>query len=55
MGVLLAGLYNPVWTAGVTGARSAALAFTAFAALQVWRVPPWILVIAAAVLGQAFL
>lgn len=55
VGVLLAALYNPVWTAGVTGTRSAALAFTAFAALQVWKVPPWALVIATAILGQAFL
>ena len=55
VGVLLAALYNPVWTAGVTGARSAALAFTAFAALQVWKVPPWGVVIAAALLGQALL
>ena len=51
VGVLLAALYNPVWTAGITGARSAALAFAAFAALQLWKLPPWAVVIAAAVLG----
>lgn len=55
VGVLLAALYHPVWTAGVTSARSAALAFMAFAALQMWKVPPWALVIATAILGQAFL
>ncbi|MDD2763538.1 MAG: chromate efflux transporter [Opitutaceae bacterium] len=55
VGVLLAALYHPVWTAGVTGARSAALAFTTFAALQVWKLPPWAIVIAAAGLGQVFL
>jgi chromate transporter len=55
VGVLLAALYNPVWTAGITGARSAALAFTVFAALQLWKLPPWAVVIAAAGLGQAFL
>jgi chromate transporter len=55
VGVLLAALYNPVWTTGVTGARSAALAIGAFAALQVWRLPSWVVVIAAAGLGQAFL
>ena len=53
--MLLAALYNPVWTAGITGARSAALAFTVFAALQLWKLPPWAVVIAAAGLGQAFL
>ena len=55
VGVLLAALYNPVWTAGVTGAHSAALVFTAFAVLQVWKLPPWAVVIAAAGLGQLFL
>jgi chromate transporter len=55
VGVLLSALYHPVWTAGVTGARSAALAFAAFAALQVWKTPPWALVIIAAVIGQVFL
>jgi chromate transporter len=55
VGVLLAAFYNPVWTAGVTGARSAALAIAAFAALQMWKLPPWVVVIAAAGLGQAFL
>ena len=55
VGVLLAALYNPVWTSSVTSARSAALAVAAFAALQVWTLPPWVVVIAAAGLGQAFL
>jgi chromate transporter len=55
VGVLLAALYKPVWTSGVTGVRSLSLALAAFAALQVWRLPPWAVVIAAAGLGQAFL
>ncbi len=55
VGVLLAALYHPVWTSGVTGVRSLSLALAAFAALQVWRLPPWAVVIAAAGLGQAFL
>jgi chromate transporter len=55
VGVLLAALYHPVWTAGITGVRTAALALTAFASLQVWKVPPWVVVIAAALLGQACL
>jgi len=53
--VLLAALYNPVWISGVTGGRSAALAIAAFAALQVWKVPPWAVVLVAAGLGQAVL
>jgi chromate transporter len=55
VGVLLAALYHPVWTAGITGARSLALALAAFAALQVWKLPPWAVVIITALLGQAFL
>jgi len=55
VGVLLAALYNPVWISGVTGGRSAALAIAAFAALQVWKAPPWAVVLVAAGLGQAVL
>jgi chromate transporter len=55
VGVLLAALYRPVWTSAVVDARSAALAVAAFAALQVWKSPPWAVVLAAAGLGQLFL
>jgi len=55
VGVLLAALYHPVWTSGVTGGRSLALALAAFAALQVWKLPPWAVVLLTAALGQAFL
>ena len=55
VGVLLAALYQPVWTSGIIGMRSLALAVAVFATLQVWKLPPWIAVIAAAGLGQAFL
>ena len=52
VGVLLAALYNPVWKEGVTGARDVAMVFAAFALLEVWRLPPWLVVILAAVAGQ---
>jgi len=55
VGVLLAALYQPVWTSGILGVGSLALAVAAFASLQVWKLPPWVVVIAAAGLGQAFL
>jgi len=55
VGVLLAALYQPVWTSGILGVRSLALALAAFAGLQVWKLPPWAVVLAAAALGQAFL
>jgi chromate transporter len=49
VGVLLAALYTPVWTAGVHSATGFGLALAAFLALAVWAVPPWIVVIAGAV------
>jgi chromate transporter len=55
VGVLLAAFYQPVWTSGITSLRTAALALAALGALQVWRLPPWAVVLAAAGLGQAFL
>jgi chromate transporter len=52
VGVLLAALYNPVWKEAVTGAPDVALAFVAFASLEVWRMPPWLVVLLAAAAGQ---
>ena len=44
VGLLLAVLYDPVWISTVTSAREAALALLAWLALQVWHMPPWLLV-----------
>lgn len=44
VGVLLAALYNPVWTAGITGPYDFALAVAAFLLLFMWRTPPWLVV-----------
>lgn len=52
VGVLLAALYNPVWIQGVKDARDAAAAVLAFGLLQWWKVPPWLVVMLAAVAGQ---
>jgi len=51
VGVLLAALYNPVWTAGVTDGRTFGLAVAGFIALQPGKVPAWAVVPAAAVFG----
>ena len=55
VGLLLAALYDPVWTAAVAGPRDAALVLAAYGALAVWKVPPWAVVIggAAATAGLA--
>ncbi|ACB75455.1 chromate efflux transporter [Opitutus terrae] len=52
VGVLLAALYNPVWLQGVHHARDVAAAFAAFALLEIWRAPPWLVVVLAAMAGQ---
>ena len=54
VGLLLAALYHPVWTAGITNARDFALASVAFLLLFVWQTPPWLVVILSAVGGTAF-
>ena len=52
VGILLAALYNPVWKQGVTNAHDVATVFGAFALLEVWKAPPWLVVLAAAAAGQ---
>jgi chromate transporter len=49
VGVLLAALYTPVWTSGVHTPAGFGLAISAFLALTLWAVPPWIVVVAGAV------
>jgi chromate transporter len=52
VGLLLAALYNPVWTSGVTGAAEFALACAAFLLLFMWTVPPWLVVVFCAIGGE---
>ncbi|WP_040421839.1 chromate efflux transporter [Corynebacterium timonense] len=54
VGILGAALYDPVFTAGITGTATMALAVAAFTALQGWKIPAWAVVIAAAALGAIF-
>jgi chromate transporter len=51
VGLLLAALYNPVWTAGIAGPNDFALAVAAFLLLFMWQVPPWLVVILSAAGG----
>ncbi|HWA26758.1 MAG TPA: chromate efflux transporter [Lacunisphaera sp.] len=55
VGVLLAALFHPVGTAGITDGRTAALAVAGLVALQWGRVPAWAVVGAAAGLGAMLL
>jgi chromate transporter len=49
VGLLLAALYNPVWTSAIFTLRDFIVALAAFAALLL-RTPPWLVVIAGAVI-----
>ena len=48
VGLLLAALYSPVWTSAIHSATDMAMGLGAFAALAVWRWPPWLVVLLAA-------
>lgn len=51
VGVLLAALYNPVWTEGIGGWPDIAAAAVAFMVLERRFAPPWLVVILAAAVG----
>jgi chromate transporter len=53
VGLLLAALYDPVWTAAVHGPRDAALALAALVALHAWKLPPWAVVLGCGGIGVA--
>lgn len=51
VGLLLAALYQPVWTSAILSAQDFVLALVAFIALMFWKLPPWLVVIAGGVAG----
>ena len=51
VGLLVAALYDPVWTGGVRSAGEFVLALTAFALLVSWKLPPWLVVVLGALAG----
>jgi chromate transporter len=52
VGLLVATLYSPVISQGVRGPQDVALALVGFAALELWRAPPWGVVLLMAAAGQ---
>lgn len=52
VGVLLAALYDPVFTGSVHGTRDAVLALVAFGALEFGKAPAWLIVLGMALAGQ---
>ena len=51
VGLLLAALYNPVWTSAIFSAADFGLALAAFTLLVFWKIPPWLVVILTAFAG----
>ncbi|MDO7906287.1 chromate efflux transporter [Paenibacillus sp. JX-17] len=51
VGLLLAALYDPLWTTTVRGAGDFALAAGLFVLLVFWKLPPWLVVLAGAAGG----
>ena len=52
VGLLLAALYDPVWTSAVLDAGDFAIAVTAFGLLAFWKLPPWSVVLFAAAAAE---
>jgi chromate transporter len=51
VGLLLAALYDPVWTSAIKAPSDFGLGLAAFALLVFWHVPPWLVVLLSAVAG----
>lgn len=55
IGLLIAALWDPIITHGVTGWASAGIAVATYVALQFFKAPPWSVAVGAALLGWALL
>jgi chromate transporter len=53
VGLLLAALYDPVWSSAIKGPADFGLALVAFGLLMFWRLPPWLVVVISAAGGVA--
>jgi len=51
VGLLLAALYDPVWTSAIFKPADFGLALLAFVALMHWKLPPWLVVLGSGLLG----
>lgn len=51
VGLLLAALYQPVWTSAIFEAKDFGLALIALVALIFWKLPAWLVVISCGAAG----
>ncbi len=52
VGLLLAALYDPIWTSAVLGPEDFAIAIAALGLLALWKAPPWAVVVFAALAAE---
>ena len=51
VGLLLAALYQPVWTSAIHTSQDFSLALVALVALMFWKLPPWLIVVGSGIAG----
>lgn len=51
VGLLLAALYQPVWTSAIHTPQDFGLALVALVALLFWKMPPWLVVVCSGLTG----
>jgi chromate transporter len=51
VGLLLAALYQPVWTSTIMGVQDFTFALIAWVALMFWKLPPWLVVVSGGIAG----
>ena len=51
VGLLLAALYNPVWTSAIVKPQDFGLALLTLVALMFWKIPPWLVVLGSGLSG----
>jgi len=51
VGILIAALYQPIWTSTIHAASDFWIALAAFALLTLWKVQPWVIVIGVSVVS----
>ncbi|MFN0297622.1 chromate efflux transporter [Acinetobacter albensis] len=51
VGILLAALYQPIWTSSIYKPQNFCMALIALIALIFWKLPPWFVVLAGGILG----
>ena len=52
VGLLVAALYNPVWTSAIHAPADFGLGLVAFGLLMFWKSPPWLVVVLTAIGGE---